>query len=138
MEGRGHRPLEHTADLALEVWAPTEAELLGEAALGIVRLMVEDATIAPGARRTFSLDDAADGEDRLVRWLNEVIYWAVTEGVVLAGAEVRLAEGRLEAEVTGEPEASGKLVTELKSVTYHQLELASGPEGWRARVIIDV
>lgn len=138
MEGRGHRPLEHTADLALEVWAPTEAELLGEAALGIVRLMVEDATIAPGARRTFSLDDAADGEDRLVRWLNEVIYWAVTEGFVLAGAEVRLAEGRLEAEVTGEPEASGKLVTELKSVTYHQLELASGPEGWRARVIIDV
>ena len=29
---RGHRQIEHTADLALEVWAPSEEELLEEAA----------------------------------------------------------------------------------------------------------
>ena len=138
MTRAGHRQLEHTADLALEIWAPSEPELLAEAARALVAIMTEDAAVE--ARETRQVRIAAiDRADRLVQWLNEVIVLAVARGFLVAQAEIVLeGEGVLEATVRGA--SAPKLATELKSATYHALSIAEdAPTGeWRAHVVVDV
>ena len=135
---RGYRQLDHTADLALALWGPSEEELLVAGAEAVIDVMTEGAP--PGAatvERTIELD-AVDGADRLVQWLNEIIVAAVTDGFLARAAEIRLeGDSGLRARVLGEP---GRILAELKSATYHELELErdEAGEGWRAQVVIDV
>jgi SHS2 domain-containing protein len=132
---RGWRPLNHTADLALSVWAESEAALLAEAARAIVSTMTEGARPGPARdTRTLTLE-ALDPEDRLVRWLNEVIYLAVAEGFLTREADLRLEGAGLVARLAGE---RGTVATELKSVTYHDLHLTGDGGHWRARFVVDV
>lgn len=138
---QGHRQVDHTADLALELWAPSEEDLLIEAARAVVEIMTEGAAIGAEARRHVVLEPV-DGEDRLVQWLNEIIYAAVVDGFLFAAAD-RLtlgagAGGRLEAELVGEARAHDRIAGELKSATYHDLELGQESGQWRARIVIDV
>jgi SHS2 domain-containing protein len=130
---RGHRQIEHTADVALEVWAESEEELLEEAAQALVEIMTEGAPIPDEAERSIELD-AFDREDRLVRWLNEVIFLAVDSGFLLSSAELRLeGEHRLSAKIRG-ADRSVPLLGELKAVTYHDLTLSDR----FARFVVDV
>lgn len=147
----GYRQIDHTADLALELWAPGEAELLQVAARAVIEILTESAEIPAESSRRVAID-AVDREDRLVQWLNEVIVLAVADGFLVSAAEISLGETSLEAEVRGQADASARIVTELKSATYHDLlleldfepEPGSGPDcdferaRVRARVVIDV
>lgn len=138
---RGHRPLEHTADVAVELWAPDEATLLVEGARALVELLTEGAE-APRAgeataERTLALT-ALDPEDRLVRWLAEVLYLATVEGFLVHDATLELTGTSLRGTVRGQPHAADRLRTEIKAVTYHDLRLEHGPAGVRARVVFDV
>ena len=130
---RGHRQIEHTADIALEIWAPSQEELLEEAAQALVEIMTEGASVSGDAERSIELE-CFDREDRIVRWLNEVIFLAVNSGFVLQSAELRLeGDTRLSAKMRG-VESEELVSAELKSVTYHELLL----EEQFARIVIDV
>ena len=137
-EVRGHRHLDHTADLALEIWAATESDLLAEAARALVQVMTGGARLSP--RTTVSLTlDALDREDRLVHWLNEIVVLALDDGFLAIDAEITLqAEKGLRALVRGQPDAFDLVQTELKGVTYHDLVLESDDRGWRAKIVVDV
>jgi SHS2 domain-containing protein len=137
MTEQGHRQLEHTADLALEIWAPSEEALLLEAAQALVSILTEDARPGSGSRRSVRVE-GLDREDRLVQWLNRVLLLALLEGFLLRDARLRLSDHGLEAEIDGEEAAIDKIRTELKSVTYHDLELIEEAGRWRARIVIDV
>ena len=134
---RGHCELEHPADLVLQFWAPSEHELLVEAAQALIEVLTDAARIVPDSVRRLDLE-ALDPEDRLVRWLNEVLLLATLEGFVLCDAEIELRPGGLVATVRGQAEAHDLVRTELKCVTYHGLEL--GPQGERfvGQVTVDV
>lgn len=135
---RGHRWLEHTADIALETWAPDEAALLEEAAQALIAQMTDQAPLRADAERVIELV-ALDAEDRLVRWLNEVLWLALSEGFLTTAATIRLTDVALHARVSGEQQARGKVVSELKSVTYHAVSLARNAQGlYVGRVVIDV
>jgi SHS2 domain-containing protein len=134
---RGYRQVEHSADLAVEIWGPSEEALLVEAARAVVDLLTDGAEVAEVAERHIELD-TLDAEDRLVQWLNELIFAAIAEGFLVRAAHVVLRPGGLAAMVRGEERAGDKIRTELKSATYHDLHVQSGPDGWRARVVIDV
>ena len=134
---RGHRQVPHTADLCLELWAPDEVGVLEEGARAIVELLVDGAVVADTERRVVlrGLDPA----DRLVQWLNEVIVLAVTEGLVVTAAELSLdGAGGLVGVVQGAGDAHHRVCAELKAATYHDLALTRAPDGYRARVVIDV
>ena len=145
LQGRaGHRYVDHTGDVAVELWAPDEAELLREAARAAAALLTRG-----GARPAVALVDhrveldTLDREDRLVQWLNEVIYLAVCESLLVVEATFELrdapGEGGLVADLRARPLDRGELETELKSATYHDLRVTShGEGGLRARVVIDV
>ncbi len=143
----GHRAVDHTGDVAIELWAPTEPALLCEAARATVALMTEAAPGATdhagGGGRARVLLDTLDREDRLVQWVNEVIFLAVSEGLLVAGADIDIDDrgdgGVVSAELRLSPLPPSGLDTELKSATYHDLRVERGDDGWyRARVVIDV
>jgi SHS2 domain-containing protein len=88
---------------------------------------------------------APDRETLLVRWLNELSYLIQDTGFVPVGAKICIGEAggsgyALEARLTGAPlllEEYG-WQGEIKSATFHGLDVASDDEGWHARVILDV
>ena len=131
------RMIEHTADLAMELEAPTEARLLEEGARAVVALLTGGATVTGRAEHRLELR-SIDREDRLVQWLNEVLLLATVDGFVAASCTVELNGGGLVALLTGREQAWDLLEQELKSVTYHDLVLEQRADAWFARIVIDV
>lgn len=134
---RGHRQVDHTADLALDLWAPTEAELLEEAGLAMVAILTEGAVLASNGACDIRID-AVDREDRLVQWMNEVLYWATVQGFLLTSAELAVEHDAVVGRAYGQTAALAEVRTELKSATYHDLRVVVEDGAWRARVVIDV
>lgn len=131
----GHRAIDHTADLAIEVWAPDEPALLEQALRALSEILMDGPPpAAPACRRTMTLA-TLDAEDRMVRWLGELLYWATDEGFVATGAEVTLRADGLDATVVG---AALPIANEIKAVTYHDLHVGGDGTGWRAQVVFDV
>jgi SHS2 domain-containing protein len=134
----GHRQIDHTADLALELWADSEEDLLVVAAQAVIEILAGEAPIADRAGRDIAIQ-SVDAADRLVQWVNEIIVAAIADGFLFRTAAIDLhGETGLTGRARGEPDGHGRIVAELKSATYHDLALETGPAGWRARVIIDV
>ena len=135
---RGHRQLDHTADLALELWGESEEDVLRAGAEGLIAIMTEGGEVEEREQRAVRID-AVDPQDRLVQWLNEIVVAAVSDGFIFGSADIALeGETGLSATVRGEPAAGARVVAELKSATYHELELGERDGIWRARVVIDV
>ena len=143
------RMLDHTADVGFELGASSLEALFDEARRALLMVVFEhppeegEGVDAVGVN-TFRLT-APDRETLLVRWLNELVYLIQDTGFVPVGAEIRLQKAgdsgyALEARLTGAPlllEEYG-WQGEIKSATFHGLEVSRGGEGWHARVILDV
>lgn len=143
MGSTGHDFPEHTADCACEVWAPTFAELLAEAARAFTDVITPTDGIEPRDEHRLTVKAGAPDE-LLVAWLEELLYLFETTDVLVCHAEVRVDEAdgemRLTATVAGEPfdGAQHPLRTLIKGVTYHHLTIEERSDGWRARVIFDI
>ncbi len=138
------RMLDHTADVGFELGAPTLEALFEEARLALLMVVFERPPEEGEEAATVRLS-APDRETLLVRWLNELLYLIQDTGFVPVRAQIRLQEigevgYSLEAGLTGAPlllEEYG-WQGEIKSATFHGLDITSDDEGWHARVILDV
>ncbi len=132
----GFREVEHTADWALEVWAPDIGELIRQAALGLEALSgVEmDSEVQPHTK-TIRLE-APDPEAALVEFLNELLFLRDTQGVWFRPQKVIFAQGVVQAQGNAYPLKA--VAKEIKAATYHNLRVEPTPEGWRAVVVVDV
>jgi SHS2 domain-containing protein len=128
------RWVDHTAELELEIEAPSEEAVFADALAALAEL-VGDGGGAPVSRE---IEVTAD--DRallLVEWLSELVYLSELEELVPERiAALELTEGRLRATVEGRRGRPRHLV---KAVTLHRLELTGDDDaGWSARVVLDV
>jgi SHS2 domain-containing protein len=137
----GHRWIEHTGELELELTGASEPELFthGLAAMRELLRGAEPASAAPPAaapeRRALELT-APDHAALLADWLAELALLAETERLVPERlARLELGGGGLRACVEARRAAPPHLV---KGVTYHRLALEPADGGWRARVVLDV
>ncbi len=138
------RMLNHTADIGFEIQAPTLEALFDEARRALLMTVFERPPESGKEERPVRLS-APDLETLLVRWINELAFFLQSDGFVPVCAESHIREtGKeevfLEARLTGTPldlEAYG-WQGEIKSATFHGLEVRHGSEGWRAQVILDV
>lgn len=133
----GAREVEHTADLALEVWGPDEPRMLEAGARAVVGLLTDGADVSEQDARPVELE-AIDAEDRLVRWLSEVLYWASVEGFLVARAKLQVTEKGLVGQAFGREGGAQLLKTEIKAVTYHDLHVVTDADRVWARVVLDV
>jgi SHS2 domain-containing protein len=134
--------LDHTADVGFELRTSTLEELFDEARRALLMVVFERPPEEGEERHEIQLS-APDLETLLVRWLNELTYLVQDAGFAPVGAGIRRIEGAnpsLEASLTG----TSRLLEEygwqgeIKSATFHGLEVAKDDEGWHARVILDV
>lgn len=135
--------IEHTADLAIEVRAPSLESLFLTAADGLTGLLQgreSGPADAGAAERWRELElEAADTATLLVEWLRELLYiHASDELVFAAGGISELDDGRLVARVGLRRPAPETIERELKGVTYHDLEVCRENDGWFGRIVFDV
>jgi SHS2 domain-containing protein len=137
-----YRWVEHTAELELQVEAPTEEGVFAEAGEALATLLGEPEP-GPAVRREVEVS-GADRAALLAEWLNELVYLADEGFLTERAVALELSEvsgenenhsHRLRAEVEGRPGTPRSLV---KAVTYHRLRLAQEGVGWHGRVVLDV
>ncbi len=140
--------IEHPADVGFIAYGATLVELFQNAALAMLTLACSPEGIEERERREI-IARANSDESLLYAWLAEILAVADAEQLVLRRAEVtRLtatgSESAAPSQVRGfvygarfdrERHAAG---TYLKAVTYHQFCIERTPDGWRARVFLDV
>jgi SHS2 domain-containing protein len=129
-----YRWLEHTAELGLEIEAPSREAVFEEALTAFAELV--GAGTGPPLTREVELE-ADEPALLLVEWLNELLYLADAEQFVPERiTSFELVSTRLRARVEGRLGERGQL---LKAVTLHRLEFREDATvGWRAHVVLDV
>lgn len=131
-----YRELEHTADLAIEVWGDDWASLLAHAAEAVFALEG-----LPDERGEPVLHEVAvhapERETLLVDWLNELLFLSETLEEVYTTFAVRLAgDTALTATVEGYKGHPTK--RRIKAATFYDLRVTCRPGRCEARVVFDV
>ena len=138
------RTLDHTADVGFEIGAPTLEALFDETRRALLVTMFEWPP-GKGEKEHQVRLRAPDLEILLVRWINELVFLIQSVGFVPVSSHIQLREVSeegfsFEARLSGAPldlEGYG-WQGEIKSATFHGLDVTHGSEGWRAQVILDV
>jgi len=134
------REIEHTADLGLEIEAPTLPLLFERAGLAMLGLVADLARVEPRERRTLGVE--AEGREELLHdWLQALLVALGADGFLACELDVETMEDRIvRGTMRGEPvdPARHGIHTEIKGATYHQLVVRQTDGGWWARVIFDV
>jgi SHS2 domain-containing protein len=131
----GFREIEHTADWALQVWAPDLETLFRQAAKGMYALAETELSSADGSSREVNLE-ASDAESMLVAFLGELLFFAENEGLGFEKIQVSISGKNLTASMEGSEILSRK--KEIKAVTYHNLKVAAEPDGYSVTIVFDV
>jgi SHS2 domain-containing protein len=84
-------------------------------------------------------------ESLLVDWLSELLYLFEVDEIIfrkfqVEGVREEESEYSMTARASGEkyyPE-SHPFETEIKAVTYNQLEIGETVDGWKAQVVVDI
>jgi SHS2 domain-containing protein len=132
--------LDHTADIGIIVHGENLKALFENAGKGFFHLITDLRKVKRRIERRVNL--AGESLDRLmVDWLSELLYLHDVENLLFKEFKVESVGGDgLKATVKGEPFQDGVHVikTEVKAVTYHQIEVRQETGGWRAQVILDL
>ncbi len=130
-----------TADVAFEAYGSTLSELFENAALAMMEVMVNTKQIKPKKKVQIELKDE-DLKGLLFSWLNELLFYYGSEGLVFSKFEVEVdaSSYSLKASCLGEPINPEKheIRTEVKAATYHRMEIRKEGDKWVARVILDI
>ena len=135
-----YKILDHTADLGIEVKGKDLPTLFKNAGYALLDIMVSGKS--PEMAKTMNLTiTGTDLPDLMVRWLGEILYLFEGEGLVSASINIHsLSNSNLEASlhtVTFNPEFH-QVLTEVKAVTYHRIEVVQKGSVWKASVIFDL
>jgi SHS2 domain-containing protein len=139
------RMLDHTADVGFEVAEAPMLEVLFEESRRALLMTVFEEPPERGKEERAVRLSAPDLETLLVRWINEIVFFIQADGFVPVRAEIRVREAN-EEEFTLEGRLAGAPLDlegygwqgEIKSATFHGLDVTQASEGWRARMILDV
>jgi len=128
---------EHTADLLLEATGETLEEAFIQAAKGMMSSLFDLDTI--DIKEDVPIEvEAPDMESLFVKWLQEVLYRYETEGMLFREFSLVITTDppSLKGTASGErfDPKQHKIITEIKAVTYHMLEVEYDQKRKEARV----
>ncbi|WP_290597812.1 MULTISPECIES: archease [unclassified Archaeoglobus] len=135
-----YRFIDHTADIAFEVYGSSLAELLKNAGLAFYDSFVDLSKI-DGYKEVKIEVEGEDEEILLYRWLNELLYLFDTQffaakdvEVEVRGNDVKKAAGKLK----GGKFTPENVKVEPKAITMHKFRVEKTPEGLKAFVVVDI
>jgi SHS2 domain-containing protein len=136
------RYLEHTADVGVEVVAPTLGQAFTEAALALFGIMTDTSAFGPKKQ----IEIQVSGEDLkslLYSWLEELIYVFDTTSLVVVGVDIESISSEphtIAATVCGEkfdPEVH-ETRTGVKAITYHGMIVVEKEGEFLLRYFVDI
>lgn len=133
---RGFEELDHTADVALRVWASGLNELFAEAAKGMFLLLDNDFEETTTEEVVFFLAVEAEPEETLVKLLNELLYQSEIMGLNFCNFKTELSSDELLVKAEGYPVLIRR--KELKAVTFSELSIAKTAKGVETILVFDV
>jgi SHS2 domain-containing protein len=142
-----YRLFNHTADLGIDVFGKTQADLFSHAALALFDVMVDEADMQTAQCRESKASclsiviRGADRTDLFVNFLREILYLFNGEGFVLTACRiVQIRAKFLQAEIQAVSYDARihRVKMEIKAVTYHQAAVVKTDAGWRGRIVFDV
>ena len=127
--------IDHTADLAVHIWARDLPDLFATAAKAMFSLIADLDSMLVTSSATIRLQ-ALDVETLLVDWLNELLFLNETQGLAFtAFTFLRLDTTHIECVVEG-----GEFATYLnyvKAATFHNLEVRQTVHGYETEIVFD-
>ena len=132
--------LDHTADIGLIIYGKDLRELFEHAGEGFFHLITDLKKVRPRFEKRIELEGECL-ERLMVDWLGELLYLHEVDHFLFKEFSIEtVGEPGLKAVVKGEPFQEGihSIKTEIKAVTYHQIQIEEGKEGWKAQVIFDL
>jgi protein archease len=128
--------VDHTADWAFRVSAPSREALFTEAADALYTMGGVKTGPAAEAKRNVALQ-ADDLESLFILWLNELLFILESERLALCGVHIEiLTDIELRASASAaDVLAVGKYI---KAATYGGLKIAAENGEWHATVVLDV
>jgi len=143
---KNYEIINHTADIGIKVYGKDLNALFFNAAHAMFEIMLEVIKKIPmfqkEERKRFLLNKQGNNlEEILVFWLSELLYLFFAEGLIMDKADIqKLDSSCIQAEVTGRVFSPDfyRIKTEIKAVTYHELEIKNTERGYEAQVIFDV
>jgi len=129
--------IEHPADLALRVWSETLEGLFADAASGMFHLLgcAGDGDARPVTRQIRV--EGKDAETLLIDWLSELLYLSEANLECYDRFEIlRVEPPHLEARVHGRVGVGPE--RDIKAVTYSDLRIRSGAQGFETTITFDV
>ncbi len=134
---RGHRTVPHTADVALEAWAPTREGCLEEAVAALVTSVLDVSDAAPARRHPVHLDVASDRE-ALALLLDEVIFLLDARDEAPVATHLELADGLHGWFDVVDARTAERVGSVPKAVALSGLAFEPDEQGWRCSVTVDV
>lgn len=134
------REIDHTGDIGIEVTASNRIQLFERAAWGLFSILTAPQAVEPREAHAVTVE-GTDPVDLMVKWLSELNFLHVTQHVLFSKFTIdELTDTRLAATVWGEPIDPDRhtVYTEVKAITYHQLEIEETDDGWRVQIIFDM
>ena len=134
------RLLDHTADLGILVYGKDLEELFSNAGEAFFDIITDLRRVRERTERIIRVG-SSNLEDLMVQWLGELLYVHDVDGLLFRSFFIdELRDGSLKARARGEAFDGKRHVinTEIKAVTYHQIEVKKEKGRWRARVIFDL
>jgi len=130
-----------TADVCFRAYGATLDELFANAALAMFEVMVETKNVEPKIVREIEVK-GEDLKSLMFDWLNELLFYVDSEGLVFSKFDVSIDETQMElrAKISGEPidAEKHKPKIDVKACTYHDMKVEKHAGKWMAQVILDV
>lgn len=135
-----YKLIPHTADIAIKVTGKDLKELFANAAYGMFDIIADLEGITGSVSVDVSLQ-ALTHEELLVAWLDELLYNFYTKGIIFFEFDIiDLGMDRLKARACGRHigENKNRLKTEIKAVTFHDLNVQETRDGFSTQIVFDV
>jgi SHS2 domain-containing protein len=139
MEKR-YEQFSHTADIGVRVFGRTLKELFENAAFAMFDILADLEGLKGEITQDFELT-AANHEELLIAWLDELLYNFYTKNIIFYKFDVtELSEDVVRAKAFGRSvsENRNRLKTEIKAATYYNLKIIKKDDYYEVDIIFDV
>ena len=132
--------IDHTADIGIKVYGSDVKELFKNAAFAMFDIIADIEGLKTPV--TIEVDKRAPNrEELLIEWLDELLYNFYTKGLIFSKFEIStFGDQHIVAKVHGRHIGAnrGRLKTEIKAATYHDLKIEQKDGRWQTQLIFDV
>lgn len=136
---KNYKLIEHTADVGIKVTGESITEIFEKAILATSDLVSDGIEIEPKVEKKFNIEEE-DIKTAIVSVLEEILYIFEKDFFLPSECTVKVEKNSYKCTLKGNIISSEEIKdgTDIKAVTYHQLEIKEIEGEYQAKVIFDV